>query len=438
MKRRLVLAVSLLAALCAVPLAGPVSTVKANPVGVYVYNTTLVANKGLQFCAPGVVKGCIDSITVNGVQLTQVNSPSLASYQIGGGLYGGPCRFVDTTVSQCEFPYLVLFPYAHVLGPNASLGDVVINFRRQATEHPTSAVNAVIVNGSLQSFSPAAPGLRDVASISARAVEIHSASTGYCIGWVSEIDGCVIGETGTSKVTNRLSMLLLPAMRSSIVPPDKADETCRQIDISNACIINVFDETSRGGWVDTDASVFGLTSTDRFTGAAQLKIAGPHYKTPVNGSTDLNQSYFRMFMPKAYLDVSFGLTPSQANATSLPVKRTARNGSTVPVTQYIPSADGLLVSSTGIGFSTPTMSVQRILTVKRNQKVTATTLLKAAGVHQSLKFGKASVKINSKNGMKYSAKRYQFTKVRTLTVTIKYRSTKLAISERRLTVNVVR
>jgi hypothetical protein len=325
-----------------------------------------------------------------------------------------------------------------VLGPNASLGDVVINFRRQATEHPTSAVNAVIVNGSLQSFSPAAPGLRDVASISARAVEIHSASTGYCIGWVSEIDGCAIGETGTSKVTNRLSMLLLPAMRSSIVPPDKADETCRQIDISNACNINVFDETSRGGWVDTDASVFGLTSTDRFTGAAQLKIAGPHYKTPVNGSTDLNQSYFRMFMPKAYLDVSFGLTPAQANATSLPVKRTARNGSTVPVTQYIPSADGLLVSSTGIGFSTPTMSVQRILTVKRNQKVTATTLLKAAGVHQSLKFGKASVKINSKNGMKYSAKRYQFTKVRTLTVTIKYRSTKLAISERRLTVNVVR
>ena len=145
-----------------------------------------------------------------------------------------------------------------------------------------------------------------------------------------------------------------------------------------------------------------------------------------------------MFMPKAYLDVSFGLTPTQANATSLPVKRTAGNGSTVPVTQYIPSADGLLVSSTGIGFSIPTMSVQRVLTVKRNQKVTATTLLKAAGVHQSLKFGKATVQINSKNGMKYSAKRYQFAKVRTLTVTIKYRSTTLAISERRLTVNVVR
>jgi hypothetical protein len=437
MKRRLVLVVSLVAALCAVPLVGPVPTVKANPVGVYIFNTPLVANKGLQFCASDTVKGCIDSITVNGVQLTPVSSMQQAQYGIGGGLYGGPCRFVDTTVSQCEFPYLVLYP-SYLLGPAAPLGDVVVNFRRQATDHPTSAVNAVIVNGSLQSFLPAAPDLRDVASISVKPVEIHSASTGYCLGWVTEIDGCAIGDVGTSKVTNRVSMLLLPAMRSSIVPPDKADETCRQIDISNACIINVFDETSRGGWVDTDASVFGLTSTDRYTGAAQLKIAGPHYKVPVNGSSELNQSYFRMFMPKAYLDVSFGLTPNQANATTLPVKRTAGNGSTIPVTQYIPSDEGLLVSSTGIGFSIPTMSVQRVLTVKRNQRVTASTLLKAAGVYQSLKFGKATVVVNTKRGMKYSAKRYNFSKPLTLSVTIKYRSTKLAISERRLSVKVIK
>lgn len=434
MKKSLSVAVLLLSSLFTVSAVAPTSSVSANPVGVYVYNTTLASNKGLQFCTTDTVKGCIDSITVDGVQLTPVSSPAQAQYQVGGGLYGGPCRFVDSTVSQCEFPYMVIFPYQQ----GRALGQVVVNFRRQANSHPTSAVNAVIVNGVFQSFTPAAPGLRDVATITATATEIHRASTGYCIGWTSEVDGCAIGETATQKVTNQLSMLLLPAMRSSVVPPDFVDDTCRQLNPANNCLINVFDETSRGGWVDTDASVFGLTSTDRYTGAAQLKIAGPHYKFPVNGVSDLNLSYFRMFMPSAYLDASFGLSPSQANASTLPVRRTVGNGSTVPVTEYIPSANGLLISSTGIGFSIPTMSVQRVLTVKRNQKVTASTLLKAAGVYQTLKFGAAKITVNKKHGMSYSAKRYRFTKAKTLSVTIKYRSTKLAISERTLTVAVTK
>ncbi len=436
MSRRLFLVVSFLASLCVVPVVAPAEPASANPLGVYIYNTSLTANKGLGFCASDTVKGCIESITIDGVPLVPVANQMQAHYGIGGGLYGGPCRFVDTTVAQCEYPYMVIYP-----GPlryGTPLGNVVVNFRRQASTHPTSAVNAVIVNGALQSFTPAAPAVRDVATISAQAVEIHSASTGYCLGWVIEIDTCTIGDVATSKVSNRVSMLLLPAMRSSVVPPDFVDDTCRQIDPSNNCLINVFDETSRGGWVDTDASVFGLTSTDRFTGAAQLKIAGPHFRLPVNGSQDLNLSYFRMFMPSAYLNASFGLTPSQANATTLPVKRTVGSGSTVPVTQYVPSDAGLLVNTTGIGFSIPTVSVQRVLVVKRNKALTADAILKAAGVYQTKKFGAAKIVVNSRNGMRYSAKRYSFTKVKTLTVTVKYRSTKLAISERRLTVQVTR
>ena len=434
MKRRVVVALTLLLTLIVTQLGTNSSVVSANPVGVYIYNTPLTSNKGLQFCTTDTVKGCIDSVTVDGVSLTPVSTFAQAQYQIGGGLYSGPCRFVDSTVSQCEYPYMVIFPYQQ----GRALGQVVVNFRRQSTLHPTSAVNAVIVNGAFDSFTPAAPGLRDVATITATATEIHRASSGYCVGWTIEVDACSIGETATQKVTNQLSMLLLPAMRSSVVPPDFVDETCRQIDPSNNCLINVFDELSRGGWVDTDASVFGLTSTDRFTGAAQLKIAGPHYKFPVNGSSDLNLSYFRMFLPSAYLDASFGLAPSEANAVSLPVRRTVGAGSTVPVTEYIPSAGGLLISSTGIGFSIPTMSVQRVFTVKRNAKVSATSLLKAAGVYQTLKFGKATISINKKNGMSYSSKRYRFSKAKTLEVTIKYRSTKLAVSERKLTVVVTK
>lgn len=412
----------------------PTAPVSANPVGVYIYNTPLTSNIGLGFCSAGVTKGCIDAVTVDGDVLTPVQSPSLAAYQIGGGLYSGPCRFVDTTVSQCEYPFMVIVP----IRPRSSafLNDVEVKFRRQLVDHPTSSINTAIVNGSLLSFEPAAPGVRDVATIRAKSTEINVGSSGYCVGWAVEVDSCLISDVATQKVTNRVSMLLLPAMRSSVTPPDFVDETCRQRDPSNSCFINIFDESSRGGWVDTDASVFGLTSTDRYTGAAQLKIAGPHYKMPVNGVSDLNLSFFRMFLPSPYLNASFGLTPDQANATSLPVRRTVGNGSTVPVTEYIPSPDGLLISSTGIGFSIPTMSVQRVLTVKRNQKITASTLLKAAGVYQTLKFGAAKITVNKKQGMSYSAKRYRFSKVKTVTVTIKYRSTKLAVSERKLTVSV--
>ena len=438
MKRLLAVAVSLVAGLLVVPAVSNVQPVSAAPVGVFIFNTPLASNTGLGFCSPGVVKGCIESITIDGKELVPVSTREASSYGIGGGLYSGPCRFVDSDVSQCEYPYLVLYPTWNGVGQQSTLSNVVVNFRRQLNTHPTSAINSAIVNGSLQSFIPAAPNLRDVATINVNSVEVHSASSGYCVGWVTEIDTCAIGETGNSRVTNRVSMLLLPAMRSSVVPPESIDEVCRAQSSLNSCLTNVFDEASRGGWVDTDASVFGLTSTDRYTGAAQLKIAGPHYKTPVSSAKEVNLAYFRMFMPSQYLNNSFGLAPNEANAQTLPVKRTTWTESTTPVTQYIPSPEGLLVSTTGIGFSIPTISVQRTLVVKRNKKLTTDALLKAAGVFQTKQFGAAKITVNKRHGMKFSAKRFSFKTTRIVLVTIKYRSQKNVWSERRLTVKVVK
>jgi hypothetical protein len=177
---------------------------------------------------------------------------------------------------------------------------------------------------------------------------------------------------------------------------------------------------------------------DRYTGAAQLKIAGPHYKTPANGVSELNLSYFRMFLTSGYLSNSFGLTPGQSNDQSLPVKRTTTTGSTRPATQYIPSADGLLISSTGIGFSIPTLSVQRTYVLKKNKKITADAILKAAGVFQTKQFGAAKITVNKKHGMTYAGKRYSFSKVRTVLVSIKYKSSRTTWSERQLTVRVVK
>ena len=438
MKRFLSIATLLVSTVFVLPTVASVSPVKAAPLGVYIFNTPLPTNTGLGFCEAGTVKGCIDSITIDGNTLVPVSTPQGARYGIGGGLYSGPCRFVETTVSQCEYPYMVLYPFGGVGNPNVPLTNVVVNFRRALNSHPTASVGTAIVNGSLQSFTPAVSGLRDVATINANTVEVHSASTGYCLGWVTEIDGCVIGETGTAKVANRISMLLLPAMRSSVAPPDSVDESCKAINPLNPCLVTIFDSASRGGWVDTDASVFGLTSMDRYTGAAQLKIAGPHYKTPANGVSELNLSYFRMFLTSGYLSNSFGLTPGQANDQSLPVKRTTTTGSTRPATQYIPSTDGLLISSTGIGFSIPTLSVQRTYVLKKNKKITADAILKAAGVFQTKQFGAAKITVNTKNGMTYAGKRYSFSKVRTVLVSIKYKSSKTTWSERQLTVRVVK
>lgn len=436
MKRILALITSLIVAGLPVAVTLNVQPVRASTGGVYVFNTPLPTNTGLGFCTSTSVKGCIDSITVDGLELTPVSSPAEASYGIGGGLYSGPCKFVDTTVTQCEYPYLVVYPMTNALNTQRFLTNVELNFRRRANNHKTSAVNAVIVNGSLQSFMPAAPGLRDIATINVNTTQIHSASTGLCSGWVTEIDTCTIGDVATWTSANRVSMLLLPGMRSSVVPPDAADPECKKLNPNNECSIYIFDQASRGGWIDTDASVFGLTSTDKFTGAAQLKIAGPHFKAPVGGVSELNLSNFRMFMTSGYLMNSFGLRPDEANSATLPVKRTVKNGSSVPDTEYIPSADGLLVSTTGIGFSAPTMKVQRVFVVKKNQKISSTALLRAAGIYQTRKLGPAKITVNSKSGMRLASKRYSFDKVRNVKVTIRYQSSKNSTSVRFLTVKV--
>jgi hypothetical protein len=65
-------------------------------------------------------------------------------------------------------------------------------------------------------------------------------------------------------------------------------------------------------------------------------------------------------------------------------------------------------------------------------------LLKAAGVFQTKQFGAAKIKVNTKQGMKFAAKRYSFKTTRTVLVTIKYRSQKNVWSERGLTVKVVK
>jgi hypothetical protein len=471
-RRVMSVAVSLLVATLAVPVMAP--NVAANTPSFAIGNTNLSNNLGLAVCAPDTTKACIESITVDGVQLAYSASMATATYHIGGGLYGQPCRFVDTTSTNCQFPYMVITPLSTGTTTKA-MSEVTVRFRRPMNDDATSRFGSAIVNGTLVSFNPAEKGVSDVATVVARTTDLQIGSTGYCRGFSVAIDTCTISETATLKVSNQVTMLLLPGFRSSVVPPDVKDPTCPPTAIdTSSCLVAVYDKDSLGGWVDTNASVFGLASTDRFTGAAQLKIAAPHFKMPEydydtvrtalpcphpasicaglpagtwgysettvlknpDAAKELNLAYFRMFMSSGFLMNSFGLKPAEANAQTLPVKRTMGTEAMTPLTTYTPSKTGLLVDSQGIGFSAPVMSVSRVLPVTRGKTVMAATIIKAAGVARATKFGVPTIQVNTKAGMGRVGKNYRFTKAGEVSVTVRYKSSKTTSSTRILKVQV--
>jgi hypothetical protein len=442
------------------------SPVKAVNKTIYVANTNLPTNKGLTFCGETNTKGCIDSISIDGNILTPNTNLGTSDYIIAGGVYSTPCRFLETTAASCEAPYMVVYPRSGISAtPTGAqvIGEVTINFRRQPGDEPTARVGTVISNGAMRSFIPATSGLRDVATVVVAPTMTHNAMTSAtsCSGWVPTIDLCAIPEKGTSASANRVVVMMLPGFRNSVVPPDEILNNCTPAADGSGCIVNVFDPTSMGGWMDTDASVFGLASTDRLTGAAQLKIAGPHYQADQielvrtqntcpwivsicagsppnqdwgytintivkNTEPILNLSTFRAFIPSAYLMNSFGLTPAQVNASTLPVRRTTIASSTIPNTTYTPVEGGIRIDTTGIGFSVPTISMSRVLTVRKGAKVSAATLTKAAGLYQAKKFGPIAVVTTKKNGATKTGTNYRFGLKKTITLSLKYKPSKKA------------
>ena len=450
--------------------------VNADTKTVYIFNTTYSTNKGLAFCEPASPNGCIDSVSIDGNQLTLSTDQSTADYTIAGGLYSTPCRFLDSKATSCEAPYMMVYPRG---GPAANptgsqvMGEVTINFRRQPGDEPTARVGAMISNGLVKSFTPAVQGIRDIASIIVSPTltqESQTPGVASCSGWVPTIDLCKIGEKATHSFSNRVVVFLLPGFRNSVVPADDLANNCI-IDITNNCVVNVFDPTSIGGWMDTDASIFGIASTDRLTGAARLKIAGPHFKvdqvevTRTPGSCPhiksicdgvpptqvwpetittvvknlepiLNLSTFRAYIPSAYLMNSYGLTPQQVNATTLPVRRTVGADQTTPATTYTPVAGGIQINTTGIGFSVPIISMSRILTVKKGIKISSTSLIKAAGLYQANKLWTFTIATSKKDGVTKSGTSFIFTKKKALTLVINYKPTKKSTATRTLQVQV--
>lgn len=424
----------------ALAIVAPAPVAATGPLA-YVFNTDLASNKGLAFCEPTTTKGCIDSVIIDGQQLGVTTNRTAANYVIAGGLYTPQCRFVETEAVPCELPYMVIYPSLNGIPTQTAVNEVTVNFRRAQNDLSTTRIGTTVVNGHLVSFTPAKPGLRDIATVVATPATIQRASSPtspWCSGWIPVVDSCSLPETAQSKNTNSVNILLLPGSRSSLVPPDKLDSTCITT-IVNTCTIPVFEETSFGAWMDTDAYIFGMAAADRDTGATMLKIVGPHFKYPENGvSNELNLAYVRNFMPASFLMASFGITPEEANAQTLPVTRTTGFTTTIPGTVYTPGVDGLTLNTTGIGFSAPTVSIKRVLVVKKNKRLTAEQMVRAAGVFTARQFGAPKISVNSKAGMKKVGSRYVFTKARSLTVAVRYKSTPNDISYRTLSVRVTK
>lgn len=453
--------------------AMPGAPAHAVPYTITVFTTHYGTDKGLAYCSVSAAHTCIESITINGVE-TEYRSSGPTDFRVAGGIYGTPCRFVETTATACDVPYLVVSPYNSALNTLSESSTVVINMRRAPGTDPAARVGAVVVNGALTSFVPSAPGVRDIATVTMQPRRTEIASQGMCVGWVVAIDGCTVAETATTSRANVVSVLMLPGMRTSLVPPDVTDPSCSPGLDPSSCVINVFDSDSQGGWIDTNASIFGLASTDRLTGAAQLKIAGPHYKmipydtistpiacpyipsicgdrpegswgytyttVPKSTEKELNTAYFRMFLPGAYLYKSFGLTPTQASALTLPVRRTLSGTDALSSTTYTPTDGGLLINTPDVTFSTPTMNVSRVLTVKKNKKVAAETIIRAAGVSVSKTlYGTPKISVVKSKGMKKVKTKYVFTKsTNYLGVKISFRSSPTTTTDRILTVKVVK
>jgi hypothetical protein len=135
---------------------------------------------------------------------------------------------------------------------------------------------------------------------------------------------------------------------------------------------------------------------------------------------------------------SFGLTPAQANISTLPVKRTTNStdSAVVPTTTYTPVAGGIHIVTTGITFSVPTMSMSRILTVKKGSKVSTTAILKAAGVFQAKRFGSITIATSAKNGITKSGSSYKFSKKKAITLSLRYKPSKKSAATRTLQIVV--
>jgi hypothetical protein len=409
---------------------------------VYIYSTGVLSDKGLDFCSDSSTKGCLFSLEIDGNQVNETQNPAEADYLLAGGVYERYCRFPDTPATSCEVPYLRL----SALKPAASLVSATIGFRRLLDDRPTSRIAVVITNGNVVSFAGATSETADVSLLSIETNVIEDGATKVggdipdCIGFQSAIENCEPKNIGTSTSTKRMDILYLPGHTSPGVPADQP-RGCTGPEDPSHCYVLVFDRTGVGSWVDTNAMFFGPTEASRGTGAVEFRVGGPHFRTgtdpaaPTDG--DLNIGRLRQFVSSDFLMSAFGLSPEEADASTLPVRRLTGDLVSTPDTTYTPVDGGLLVETTGFTFSVPRISTSRVVTATVGSSLSASALITSAGLSSVQDFYRSSINVNSRSGIRRRGSTYTFNRTGTFEISIRYKSSKRArLSTRTLTVTV--
>lgn len=417
-------------------LLGPLPEAQAAELTYAVENVALPSGKNPAFmsCDESTTSTCISGLALDGVQLTRATSTKDADVVIRGWVLEAPCRFVETIASSCEFPYFGVFRQNALSGKQ--LGVASISIRRRTGSAPTDRIGSAVVQGNIVSFLPAADGLRDISTLTVEPVDVQVGSS--CVGFTDRIEQCVMSESATRVADNSIVVLMSPGIRSSVTPPDVTEPDCAAR--LYACVVTVLEKSSLGSWIDTTAAAFGEATSEKVTGASRLTIAGPHYKyAGGKSSSEVNAARLRMFMTADHLKTRFGLTPADGNMRTLPVTKitgTTRGTDASIVTTYKPSPEGLIIDSTNITFSQPTISVSRVLTVRRGQRVSIEKIAGAAGLAAARRFGDISVQANKSKNFGRIGSSIVFRNAGEVVLTIKYKSTVRTTSTRKLTVQV--
>jgi hypothetical protein len=138
---------------------------------------------------------------------------------------------------------------------------------------------------------------------------------------------------------------------------------------------------SSGAWQASNASAWGFFG-DYWKPDYAIRVTGPHFKYKANPSDPdvLNTAWFTAYMPRALVQRKFGITPEQANETTLSVTRSVGRNPTQLPSIFTATKKGLLIETDGITFSKPAITISRRVQVKNRKSLSVKNIVASAGI----------------------------------------------------------
>lgn len=274
--------------------------------------------------------------------------------------------FVETAASKCLRTLVHLIPnLRRVEQPPLSRVDLVL--RSPEDSSFSQRAGYALVNGVVEEFTPATEASD---RIRLSILEPHrnigmlqpgeSMSGSKCSWFSMTVDECFLTERVT-KTEKSLRVLLFPG------PVRQRFNPAALIEPSPAGV---------GTYFSTNAEHVGAQAAAVTKGELSLQVAGPH----LAGNGAPNLSWMTWYWPSEFLKAEFGLTPSAASESTIDVNRSVNGKSSDQRATFEPQANGLKVAVTDIGFSSPSIGVRRIISLKVGGQISFSSLASAMGI----------------------------------------------------------